>query len=182
MSKSSTPAQNASAQSPESNPVNPRVIGVKTPDVNSDGQKVVRWTTGKIPGHEQYALHKDGSVRHAVPQFKGSKKDRRRFKQAIADAVAAKLPERYRELGNDEKFRDDGYDQVYDLNAKAWVPAPFHGCTVSELRRHDLMMLRGATPDEKFRKTLDAAIAKKAKAAKPKAKRSVKKKAPATQP
>lgn len=126
-------------------PYKPRTIGEKKIEQRG-GRKVVVFKTGPIAGHEDYVMAQDGSVRHAVPQFRGSKKNRKRFMQKIVKALNTPVPTGYRPMTEDETFSEEGYDLVFDLGTESWTNAPFHSCTIQQLRNVRFELVRGAKP------------------------------------
>ncbi len=109
-----------------------------------DGKTFRRWQTGKL-GDTGYTVHSDGSLRHAAPQFRGSKKDRKRFIAAVRGALQAPLPPNYVELlDTDVLQKEPTLDLVFDVQRGEWRTTPYYGCTVAELRNFALGMVRGA--------------------------------------
>lgn len=71
--------------------------------IERDGKKY-RQTT--VSDKTNYRVHRDGSMRHAVAQFKGTKKDRKRFKAACLAAINAPVPEGFVELQPETILQD----------------------------------------------------------------------------
>lgn len=96
-----------------------------------------------------YRVHKDGSMRHAVAQFKGGKKDRKRFKRACLAAVDAPLPLNHVELQGDVKLqKEPTLDFVYDVSQGKWVTTPYYACSLLDLQQQFGIYLRAARSNE----------------------------------
>jgi hypothetical protein len=106
-----------------------------------DGKKYVR-TKSHNP---EYRIAKDRSVRHATAQFKGSKKDRKRFKAAVKQALANPVPEGFVELSPDTELqKEPTLDIVYDVASGQWVTTPYYKCTLIQLQAQTGTIVRSA--------------------------------------
>lgn len=113
-------------------------------------EKDGKWFRRTTVSDKNYRVGKDGSMRHAAAQFKGNKKDRRRFKAAVLAAANSPLPTNHRELELEDKLQaEPTLDLVYDVMQGKWVTTPFHSCTLLELQNHCGIYPRAARSNEK---------------------------------
>lgn len=108
-----------------------------------EGRTFRKWTAGaKVRdayGHA-YTTGRDGSMRHATPQFKGNKKQRKRFVRSLKAAIEAAAPDGYEDLKRDEPLK--ALDLLWDLNAGKWVTTPHVGVPLSVVQQHIFTIVR----------------------------------------
>src|SRR4051812_35945812 len=92
-----------------------------------------------------YVVGKGGSIRHANAQFKGSKKDRKRFKAACLAAINAPVPDGFEEIQPDVILQDKPtLDIVYDVALGEWTTTPYYKCALTQLQQRFGTFLRAA--------------------------------------
>lgn len=100
-----------------------------------DGQMFRTFTQGPINGPDGkptgYAVGSRGELRHATPQFKGTKKQRLRFRKKVIAAYAVTPPAGYFELPPDEKVV--ALDLIINVETGKWMVTPFIGVEVRQL-------------------------------------------------
>jgi hypothetical protein len=110
---------------------------------NDKGQRCTRFTTGAL-GDTGYVVAGDGSVRHGTAQFKGSKKNRKRFKIAVTKAMNAPVPDGFVEIESNVEIVAE--DRLYDVVAGDWVHTPFFKCTLIDLNTRYGVFVRACHP------------------------------------
>lgn len=89
------------------------------------------WKPGPIKG-TPYSVGPRGNLIHTHPQFKGSKKNRIRFKKLLLAARDQTPPIGYYELQPQDKII--ALDAILDVFSGKWKVTPYIGLTVQQLR------------------------------------------------
>lgn len=115
----------------------------------SGGVRYRTWKQGPIKGREEYSVGPRGELRHTHPQFKGSKKNRLRWRAKFAAAMDQTPPLGYTELGPKEKVVP--LDVVMDVEVGRWCRTAYVGFTVGQMRQNFPRWPRAArvTPHDK---------------------------------
>lgn len=100
-----------------------------------DGKLVRVWKPGLILKPDGtstgYAVGRRGELRHATPQFKGSKKNRKRWLKKLQAARYTAVPVGYVELTFEEKLKP--LDLLIDVETGKWFVTPIVKPTVGEV-------------------------------------------------
>lgn len=111
---------------------------------NTEKQQWERyWQTGPIDG-TPYFVDGNGALRHKDPQFKGSKKNRKKFTARCKLALAMDRPPATTRTAVDELDRDTklrAMDWVLNVAALRWERTPVVNITLNELMRQYRAMI-----------------------------------------
>lgn len=105
-------------------------------ELRPDGLTYRTWVTGPILDANGkptgYAVGARGELRHAHPQFKGSKKDRIRLRNTLKAAFTVGVPDGYVELDGSEELKP--LDVLLNAKSKRWQVTHVVKNTVADVR------------------------------------------------
>lgn len=102
-----------------------------------DGKTFRSWRTGPIKNRPEYSVGARGNLLHTFPQFKGSKKHRKKFKALLIAANSVTPPVGYYELNPSEKLV--ALDLIMNVATGKWMVTPYVNVTVQWMRDYLMM-------------------------------------------